>query len=80
MFWVLLFNWKYHFLLDHSRDNLVSIIILLKRGRVIKFAFDFDVSKVKLATIVEGEPKAPFSTATTPRYWVGRYLPLIHIL
>ena len=24
-------------------------------------------SKVKLATIVEGDPKAPFSIATTPR-------------
>ena len=25
------------------------------------------ISKVKLATIVEGDPKAPFSIATTPR-------------
>ena len=25
-----------------------------------------EVSKVKLATIVEGDPKAPFSIATTP--------------
>ena len=29
--------------------------------------------KVKLATIVEGGPKAPFSIATTPRCRVGRY-------
>ena len=29
--------------------------------------------KVKLATIVEGDPKAPFSIATTPRCWGGRY-------
>ena len=28
---------------------------------------DSKVSKVKLATIVEGDPKAPFSVATTPR-------------
>ena len=25
--------------------------------------------KVRLATVVEGDPKAPFSIATTPRYW-----------
>ena len=31
------------------------------------------VSKVKLATLVEGEPKAPFSKATTPRCRGGRY-------
>ena len=30
-------------------------------------------SKVKLATIVEGNPKAPFSIATTPRCTGGRY-------
>ena len=28
---------------------------------------------VKLATIVEGDPKAPFSIATTPRCRGGRY-------
>ena len=31
------------------------------------------VSKVRLATIVEGDPKAPFSIATTPRCRGGRY-------
>ena len=31
------------------------------------------ISKVKLATIVEGNPKAPFSIATTPRCRGGRY-------
>ena len=30
-------------------------------------------SKVKLATIVEGDPKAPFSIATTPRCRGGSY-------
>ncbi len=30
-------------------------------------------SKVKLATIVEGNAKAPFSIATTPRCRGGRY-------
>ena len=32
-----------------------------------------EVSKVKLATIVEGDPKAPFSIATTPRCKGGVY-------
>ena len=31
------------------------------------------ICKVKLATIVEGDPKAPFSIATTPRCRGGRY-------
>ena len=32
-------------------------------------------SKVKLATVVDGEPNAPFSIAPspTPRYRIGRY-------
>ena len=29
--------------------------------------------KVKLTTVVEGDQKAPFSIATTPRYSGGRY-------
>ena len=29
--------------------------------------------KVELATVVEGDQKAPFSIATTPRCWGGRY-------
>ena len=31
------------------------------------------VSKVKLATVVEGNQKAPFSMATTVRHRGGRY-------
>ena len=31
------------------------------------------VSKVKLSHLVEGDPKDPFSIATTPRYRGGRY-------
>ena len=31
------------------------------------------IVKVKLATIVEGDPKASFSIATTPRFRGGRY-------
>ena len=33
----------------------------------------YNICKVKLATIVEGDPKAPFSIATTPRCRGGRY-------
>ena len=29
--------------------------------------------KVKLATAVDGDPKAPFSIATTTRCWGGRF-------
>ena len=28
---------------------------------------------IKLATVVEGDQKAPFSIATTPSCWGGRY-------
>ena len=35
--------------------------------------FPFGLIKVKLATIVEGNPKAPFSIATTPMCRGGRY-------
>ena len=31
------------------------------------------IYKVKLVTLVEGDPKAPFSIATTPRCRGGRY-------
>ena len=30
-------------------------------------------NKVKLVTVVEGDPKTPFSIATTPRCRGGRY-------
>ena len=32
-----------------------------------------NTNKVKLATVVEGDQKAPFSIATIPRYRGGRY-------
>ena len=37
------------------------------------------IYKVKLATIVEGIQKAPFSIATTPRCRGGRYLILLSV-
>ena len=35
--------------------------------------FWFYISKVKLATVIEGDQKAPFSITTTPRCWGGHY-------
>ena len=34
---------------------------------------DFDTSKVMLSTLVEGDPRAPFSIATTPQCNGERY-------
>ena len=31
------------------------------------------IQEVKLVTLVEGNPKASFSIATTPNCWEGRY-------
>ena len=42
-------------------------------GYLIPILFYIYKVKVKLATIVEGDPKAPFSIATTPRCRGGRY-------
>ena len=45
------------------------------------FAIQFNVSKVKLATLIIGEPKAPFSKATIPRCRGGFYtIPWISLL
>ena len=48
-------------------------MILNKIGRSVRDIRFIIVSKVKLATIVEGDPKIPFSIATTPRCRGGRY-------
>ena len=53
------------------KNNTVTMVIN-NHITVIKFDIKL-VSKVKLATIVEGDPKAPFSIATTPRCRGGRY-------
>ena len=46
--------------------------ILLSRKGIYIYIHTYKV-KVKLATIVEGNLKAPFSIATTPRCRGGRY-------
>ena len=48
--------------------NPTLALLILKEAFLIVI-----ISKVKLATIVEGDPKAPFSIATTPRCRGGRY-------
>ena len=37
------------------------------------YIYIYIYKNVKLATVVEGNPKAPFSMATTPRCREGRY-------
>ena len=44
---------------------LLLVYLLLNKNK--KIQDDHPVSKVKLMTIVEGDPKATFSIATTPR-------------
>ena len=50
----------YIYIYIHSLSLSLSLNIYIK-------------SEVKLATIVEGEPKVPFSIATAPRCRGGRY-------
>ena len=58
-----------------------SMMILALQGFFIKnlygiwiiYLFSHCKCKVKLATIVEGDPKAPFSVATTLRFREGLY-------
>ena len=44
-----------------SYDCLISILSIVPWNHI----------KVKLSTVVEGNPKAPFSIATTPKCWEG---------
>ena len=60
-YWVFLFN----------TNNLLLVIYFQVFLSIID---NYILSwKVKLATLVEGDPKAPFSIATTPRCRGGRY-------
>ena len=49
----------------------MSLYIYLYKIWINKFIYI--VKKVKLATVVEGDQKAPFSIATTPKGRRGRY-------
>ena len=54
-----------------GNTNLFDIIAgILKRDTLVLFPF---ISKVKLATLVKGDPEAPFSKASTPRCRGGCY-------
>ena len=63
-----LFNETNH-LFAHSYIKELS----LSNGVILPTDITLTGKKVKLATIVEGDPKAPFSIATTPRCRGGRY-------
>ena len=47
--------------------------LILKLQLYFELELCWHLNKVKLATVVEGDPKAPFSIATTPRCRGGRY-------
>ena len=47
--------------------------VAMKKLRCVKFTNSYDEKKVKLATVIDGDPKAPFLIATTPRYRGGHY-------
>ena len=52
------------------QNDLLRLERKLKNIDLIK---NLILQQVKFATWVEGDQKAPFSIATTPRYRVGRY-------
>ena len=53
---------------DRKKGNLLELAM-----RALPKAILIYIYKVKLATVVEGDPKAPFSIATTPKLRGGRY-------
>ena len=58
--------------MDNQQSRLSSLA-LLRQPIQEKENFEYKPTVSKLATIVEGDPKAPFSIATTPRCRGGRY-------
>ena len=52
---------------ENEEEHVIQVV-----GK-LKDAFESDSKKVKLATVVVGDSKAPFSIATTPRCWGGCY-------
>ena len=58
-----------------SAENIITILSVLSDDTLHASLTNIYISKkkVKLATIVEGDSKAPFSIATTPRCREGRY-------
>ena len=55
---------------NEERNELDKLLFILLK-KILLTGYDFIC--IKLATVVEGNPKAPFSVATTPRCWGGRY-------
>ena len=56
----------------HALAFSIQLYVRLSASPIYTANYQYN-SKVKLATIVEGNPKAPFSIATTPRCRGGRY-------
>ena len=60
----------------HKEKNectiLLFFLIILRAIQVGCFSLSFNVIQKLVVTFVEGDPKALFSIATTPRYWGKR--------
>ena len=56
---------------ENPSSETLDTFVLAPHISVLSYLFSFFF--LKLATIVEGDPKAPFSIATTPRCRGGRY-------
>ena len=74
------FPYRYSWLYSYKSDSVLSMIFLWGTKSLLQIVKKsctltncLDVVKVKLATIVEGHPKSPFSIATTPKCRGGRY-------
>ena len=59
--------------LIQARELGLELIIKKKKNILWIFRFQWISNKVELATLVEGDQKASFSIATTPRCRGGRY-------
>ena len=59
--------------LNKKEFDFFKCLLELNLNFVIKSIKGKRIKKLKLTTLVEGDPKAPFSIATTPRCRGGRY-------
>ena len=76
--------WQWHKMSQYGFKSIFQLLIIPLDTTINKLRFEkhypqksslfhLSICKVKLATIVEGNPKAPFSIATTPMCRGGRY-------
>ena len=63
-----LYPWYVPYVAEWCLPFMTIAILYVLKGRRDRVRID----KLFLATVVEGDQKAPFSIATTPRCWEGR--------